>query len=178
MIDFVTFAIDELKDLSGRVSVQRPRIDILKDGEKVETMTRDSWDQIMLHGEFVSGAVLSVHQRGGAPFKGESGLLWRIYCEKGEIQVTAGGSFLQVGYPDMKIQVHDHEKDTAEEVSFEGQGVDVPKDLPLPAQNVARMYEVYAAGGKVPSFDDALFRHRTLASIEESSSKKAVVSYM
>lgn len=57
-------------------------------------------DTIFLHGVLNGGVPLSMSMRGGEPFKGEPGLDWRIYGDEGEIRVTAGGVFLQIGYPE------------------------------------------------------------------------------
>lgn len=57
-IDMVCFTLGELKDLNTRLSIQRPQIDITRDGEKIETVTKDTADQIMMHGELKSGGKL------------------------------------------------------------------------------------------------------------------------
>lgn len=55
LVDMVCFALGELKELNARLSIQRPHIDITKDGEKIETVTKDTADQILMHGELESG---------------------------------------------------------------------------------------------------------------------------
>jgi len=62
-------------------------------------------DTIFLQGMLSSGIPLSYSLRGGPKFKDVPGLDWRIYGETGEIRLTATGPFLQIGYPDMKIEV-------------------------------------------------------------------------
>ena len=119
--------------------------------------------------------VLSIHLRGGSPFKEEPGLILRIYGEAGEIQVTASGAFLQVGYPDMKIKLHSHATDEVEEVKWETSSTD--ESLPTPARNVARMYEAYANGESIPNFEAALKRHRLLEAVYKSSEASTSTSY-
>lgn len=54
-VDYAMFTLGELKDLAGRVSVQRPQVDFMKDGKKVETADRKTPDQIMLQGQLQLG---------------------------------------------------------------------------------------------------------------------------
>jgi predicted dehydrogenase len=99
--------------------------------------------------------------RGGKPFKDTPGLEWRIYGETGEIRVTAGGPLLQIGYPDMKIQVHDFAKEAAEDVKIEADEFDTEK-FGLPARNVGRLYKAFADGSINCTFEDAVERHRLI----------------
>lgn len=116
--------------------------------------------------------------RGGSPFKGEPGLTWRIYGDKGEILVTASGPFLQVGYPDMVIKLHDHGSDAVEDINWVGTGGNVGQELPMPARNVAQMYDAYAEGKSFPAFDVALTRHKLLDAVYKSSDSHASTSYI
>lgn len=114
-------------------------------------------DTIFLNGTLTSGIPLSFALRGGKPFKGTPGLDWRIYGEKGEIRITAGGPFLQVGYPDMKIQVFNFEEDKVEDVEVEKDEFDGAFGLPV--GNVARIYRGLVKGENNCSFEDAVERH-------------------
>ncbi|KAK8092530.1 hypothetical protein PG999_014729 [Apiospora kogelbergensis] len=102
------------------------------------------------------------------PFKGTPALDWRILGSKGELRVTASGVFLQIGYPDQKIEFFDASADQVTEVSVQTDKWD--ETLPQPAGNVARVYELIAgdAEGKksLCSFEDAIERHRFLESLE------------
>ncbi|CZR54084.1 related to dehydrogenases and related proteins [Phialocephala subalpina] len=133
------------------------------EGTAIETKNKTSDDTIFLNGTLTSGIPISMTLRGGKPFKDIPGLDWRIYGSTGEIRITASGPFLQIGYPDMKIQVHDFEKDTVEEVEVEkdkfdsedgGKGI-----FGLPARNVGRLYKSLAEGKVNCSFEDAVERH-------------------
>jgi predicted dehydrogenase len=147
------------------VANRRPVIKLLnKDGSvAVQNYHKTAEDTIMLHGQMSNDAPLSLTLRGGKPFKGTPGMDWRIYCEKGEIRATASGPFLQIGYPDMEVSVHDLEKDEVEIVKIER---DEFEDLPMPARNVAKVYEAIARGdegdGLLCDFQDAVERHRFL----------------
>jgi predicted dehydrogenase len=117
-------------------------------------------DTIFLHGTLSSDIPLSFSLRGGKPFKGTPGLDWRIYGEKGEIRITASGPFLQVGYPDMKIQVYDFEEDRVEDVVVEKDEFD--KNFAGPVGNVARVYRALVRGENNCSFEDAVERHELI----------------
>ncbi|KUJ11056.1 oxidoreductase [Mollisia scopiformis] len=136
----------------------------LVDGEKVvdEKFSKDSDDTIFLAGTLSSGIPLSMTLRGGTPFKGTPGLDWRIYGETGEIRITSSGPFLNIGYPDMKIQIHDFEKDTVEDIPLEQDEFDEGGKYGLPARNVARVYKALGEGKNNCSFEDAVERHALL----------------
>lgn len=121
-------------------------------------MTAD--DTVFLNGTLSSGIPLSFSLRGGKPFKGTPGLDWRIYGETGEIRVTASGPFLQVGYPDMKIQVYDFEKDVVEDIDVEKDEFD--EKFASPARNVGRLYKDFAQGDNNCTFEDAVERHELI----------------
>jgi len=116
-------------------------------------------DTAFLHGVLSSGVPLSFSLRGGKPFPSTPGLDWRIYGEKGEIRVTAAGPFLQIGYEDMKVQVHDFESDKVEEVQVDGGEFD---KFAHPARNVGRVYKELSEGSINCSFEDAVERHELI----------------
>lgn len=114
-------------------------------------------DTIFVQGTLSTGIPVSLTLRGGAPFKDTPGLIWSIYGTKGEIRVTASGPFLQIGYPDLKIEVHDLDTDTVEVVSPEDK--EDLAELPLPGRNVGRVYKALEKGVSNCSFEDAVERH-------------------
>lgn len=181
VIDYVVYTLGELSDFNSILSNQLPEVELIKkDSTSGGMVKKDTHDQIMLQGYFKSGAVLSIHQRGGEAFKGEPGLIWRIYGEKGELQITAAGSFLQIGYPDMRILLHDHASGEVEQVDWQTKQGAEWKDLPMPAQNVARLYEAYAEGktDAYPEWDVALTRHKMLDELYRSSDEGRQGHYM
>jgi len=120
---------------------------------------KTSDDTIFFHGYLTSGVPFSFTLRGGAPFKGTPGLDWRIYGEKGEIRVTAGGPFIQAGLPDVKVQLHDFESDTVNDVKIEEDEFDEEGKYSMYARNVGRLYKGLAEGKVICSFEDAVERH-------------------
>jgi predicted dehydrogenase len=127
---------------------------------------RTAPDQVLLHGTFGSGAVLSYHLRGGPAFaKSDSaGLLWRIYGDKGEIQITGPNSYLQIADGNVKMELFNHENEKVEEISVETDEFS-KEEVSLYGKNIARLYEAFADGKKgeeegVLDWQDALERHQ------------------
>lgn len=169
-------ALGELGSFGAILEVKRPEVELLDkpDGTVVETMQRTSHDQILIQGHLDSGALLSHHLRGGKAFPGSPGLMWRIYGETGEIQVTASGPNLQLGYEDARIQLHRHASGEVETVEL---AKDEWSELPLVAQNVARMYEAFAdeRAADYPDWREAVVRHRLveeLYGVERASQER------
>lgn len=135
------------------------------DGKVVkENVPKTSDDILFLAGTLSSGIPLSMTLRGGKAFKDAPPLDWRIYGETGEIRITSGTPFLNVGSPDMKIQVFDFEKDAVEDIEIEKDEFDTEK-FGIPAKNVGRLYKAFAEGKINCSFEDAVERHAFLGAI-------------
>jgi len=122
----------------------------------------------LVHGIANNDAPVSVNLRGGKAFKDTPGQDWRIYGEKGEIRLTASGPLLQIGYPDIKIAVHDFASNEVEEVEI---GKDPYDGFALPVRNVARVYEAIAQGDSslLCSFGDAVERHRLIDTLYKAN---------
>jgi predicted dehydrogenase len=108
-----------------------------------------------------SGAVLSYHLRGGKAFPSGPNLVWRIYGEKGEIEITAPSAGLNVGSDETKILLHDQVTGELETVKVEKDEWD---ELPNQARNIARLYEAFRKGETdgVVSFAEAVKRHELI----------------
>jgi predicted dehydrogenase len=156
------------KSPRGLLENRRTNINLVDAEGKVvrENVPKTADDTIFVTGTLSNGIPVSLSLRGGKPFKGTPGLDWRIYGETGEIRVTGSGPFLQIGYPDMKIELHDFEKDTVEEVEIPIDELDV--EAPGAAfggyasRNVGRLYRGLAKGEVNCSFKDAVDRHEFL----------------
>lgn len=170
MLDYVLYAMDgKLTSLSAILSTRRKKVQLRHPDGSLEDDKRDTPDQVIIQGYLQGGAVLSMHQRGGSPFKGTPGLVWRIYGEKGEIEVTASGCFLQIGYPRMSLKIHDHQADTVRDIDWAVN--DDAENLPLLVKNVARLYEAFADGrqDEYVGWEEAISRKRLLEKFMESS---------
>jgi predicted dehydrogenase len=173
-IETVISTLGELKSFSSILDIKVPTAELTDkptsdpSRKVVRTVKRETHDQVLLQGHFESGALLSYHLHGGKPIGPGEGLNWRILGEKGEVSVTASGTWLQCGYPDSKIRLFDNRSEKIEEIL-------IPQDewdnLPLPAQNVARLYEAFADGrtDEFPDWSHAIQRHKM---IDEMYSKE------
>ena len=107
------------------------------DGKVIQkNVPRTADDTIFVHGTLSTGVPVSLTLRGGKPFIGTPGLDWRIQGKTCEIRVTAAGPFLQIGYSDMKIELHTFRKYTMDEVN-------IPKDE-LDVEDVGSAFNAHA----------------------------------
>ncbi|KAF2160888.1 hypothetical protein M409DRAFT_70181 [Zasmidium cellare ATCC 36951] len=173
MIDFVLYALgQDVKSLNATVSTQRPTSQLkLADGS-LEEVKRETPDHVLLQGKLANGALIDAALRGGPAFKDTPGFVWNIYGEKGEIEVSAPGVVLNVGFgPAVSVKLHDHQKDTVEVVDWKVD--DENEKLPIPSQNVGRLYEAFAEGKKqeYADWEEAVERHRLLEKMVENTTK-------
>lgn len=93
---------------------------------------------------------------------------WRIFGSKGEIRITSYNTWsLNAGTDDLRLEICKADEGVFEEVDL---GADEFEHLPMPARNIARLYEAYAAGvddgGRkrewYPDFEYALKRHELI----------------
>lgn len=143
----------------------------------------------MLQGTLTSGAVASVHMRGGMPFKDSPALLWRIYSDLGEIRLTAPMPFLWIADKDVTIELHDWQTDKVERIdvkpaegdrAFDELEKEKPAYSKYEAQNVARLYEAFSKGQKekYADFEGALIRHKMIDEMDRSSEQSRVGKYI
>lgn len=155
--------LGDFKDLDSLLSIGYPLVDIIDrtDGKVVEKDVPNTVpDQIMIQGTAKpSNASLSLQWRGGSQFPGTPRADWRIVGTKGELRITSASWALSVGHPETKVELFDKASEKVEDV-------EVPKDewdeLPIPAQNIARLYEAHRKGEWVPDFEWAVKRHEVL----------------
>lgn len=153
------------------MSTQRPRVPLVdrETNEVIDTIDRTSFDTVALQGKLHSSKavkpVLSYHLRGGKPFPSDQkAMVWNIYGTKGEIQITASTVFLNVGAADVALWLYENGKEKAEKVELTED--DFLLKLPLPGQNIGKLYELYAEGKGYPTFEDAVLRHRMIDEME------------
>lgn len=136
---------------------------VTPDGKVLEeNHPKDSDDTIFLNGTLSTGIPISLTFRGGDPFPGTPGLDWRIYGSKGEIRVTATGTLLSIGYPDVLVELIENDKTEKEVIEVETDEFDEGEEFGIWARNVARVYKGFSKGEVVCSFEDAVERHAFL----------------
>ncbi|CAM1508617.1 Fc.00g054650.m01.CDS01 [Cosmosporella sp. VM-42] len=183
LFDQVQHVLGELVDIRPHLQLQRPHVKIRDPAtnEVTETVKSDVPDLILATASLAGSentqdsASVLLRFRRGQPFKGEPALVWTINGEKGEIRlVNQGGTTLHAGgySQPVTIDVHDFETDEVKSVPWEWQ--DWQNELPDVARSVGAVYERFAEGDdkNVPSFEDALVRHKQLNEILASWSEK------
>ena len=165
-LDGVCFCLGEVVEVSATTAVRRPRVTRTDTGEAV-TMTAE--DQIAMTGRRAGGAVISLHYRGG---RAGRGLLWEICGTEGTLVISGPTGHLQYG----KVAIH-----SSRAGERELRACPVPEryeDLDVeaggPSHAVAHAYaavlrDLQTGSRAAPSFEDALVRHRLLASIEQAA---------
>ena len=120
--------------------------------------------------------MVNIHIRGARPFPGTPGLQWRIVGDKGEILVTGARPNIQLGVEDASIQLHDAATGNVRSVPIP---TDEQSELPVSAQNIARLYEAFAADSpEYGTFHGALIKHRLINELFQSAKEGRVVSYL
>jgi len=136
----------ELETFDTIMGIERPKVDLIdleNKGRVVDTITKDTPDNISLQGRFKDGTLLNYGLRSAAPFPGDAGMRWLINGEKGEVLITCPAAMFDINHEGVKIQLHEFSNDKAEDIELPA---DELAGLKHPAQNVGRLYEAYAKG--------------------------------
>lgn len=131
--------------------------------------------QVMFQAYLVEGGILSYHMHGGRSLPSGDGLRWRIGGEKGELTITAPDATLQsTPSADVKIRLYESATGRTEDIPLP---TDQWDELPIPAQNVARLYEAFADDRtkEYPDWEHAVLRHKIAESIGTTSGHTVVL---
>jgi predicted dehydrogenase len=180
LADALCYCVGEFSALKASFATVRPKVKVTETSETISTSTPD---QIAVNGVLESGAVASVHLRGGRS-RGTN-LLWEINGTEGDLLV-AGQS------------AHISNDETGEPTLYGGRGEDrelallpipdpyrwaplgTPRGLPF---NIAQLYRQLAgdirnATSLSPTFDTAALRHRMLDAIARAAETGGHQSYL
>jgi predicted dehydrogenase len=170
-IDALCYCLGEFKELSSVVANQRQRVKIVETGE---TIPMTSPDQVLLSGVLQSGAVASVHLKGGTA--NGTGFLFEIHGTEGALAIVPAdprqATYIQVSEFTVRgAQAGKPLADLSIPESYRWVPPAVPAGLPF---NVAQLYMRMAEGireGKSvsPDFDVAVKRHQLLDVIQKAS---------
>jgi predicted dehydrogenase len=165
-LDALCHCLGEFRWLSAIAAIRQPSVTRTDTGE---TLAKTAEDQIVVAGELGSGAIASVHYRGGSS-RGVK-LLWEINGTEGDLQVTAEGGHAQIF--DLSLAGARGEDRGLRPMAVPAAHRWVPETLAGPAVNVGQMYACFATdlrdGTRLcPDFDHAVRRHRMVAAIEDA----------
>ncbi|KAJ5454927.1 hypothetical protein N7530_012696 [Penicillium desertorum] len=162
-IESVTSVLGQFEKFISECSIRRPTIDIVdsslgKNDKVIVKGARNTVpDQILIHGTVKpSNAVVTLNLHGGKGCPGVPRVNWRIEGEKGWLRLTSPVFFINIGSPELKLEIFNAEDCKVQEVAL---GPDEWDELPLPARNIARLYEAYRKDEWYPDFEWALKRH-------------------
>jgi predicted dehydrogenase len=169
-IDALCFCLREFKEVSSVVATQRQRVRIVETGETIQ-MT--SPDQVLLSGVLQSGAVASVHIKGGTA--NGTGFLFEIHGSEGDLVIAPTdprqGTSVQISEFTVRGA---HRGKTLGELPIPESYRWVPPAVPAgPPFNVAQLFVRMAEGireGKSvsPDFEVAVNRHHLLDAIQKA----------
>lgn len=138
-------------------------------------MQKDTDDEIIVQGRFVTGAAMSIHLRGAQPFPSPPGLPWRIVGEKWEILVSAATPNIQLGVENVSARLYDPATGFVEDIKLAD---DDKNALPVAGQNITRLYVAFAEeSSEYSTFQHALVKHRLIDELFRSSKNGRRVSY-
>jgi predicted dehydrogenase len=170
-IDALCFCLGEFKEVSSVVATQRKQIKLVETGEMIP-MT--SPDQVLVSGILESGAVASVHVKGGTA--NGTGFLFEIHGTEGDIVIAPQkpGTGTNVQISELTLRGAQGGKPLADLTISESYRW-VPPAVPAgPPLNMAQLFKRMADGirdGKPasPGFDLAVTRHHMLDAIQKAS---------
>ncbi|MDB5483636.1 MAG: Oxidoreductase protein, partial [Caulobacteraceae bacterium] len=170
-IDALCYCLGEFKELSSVVANQRQQIRIVETGETIQ-MTAP--DQVLISGVLQSGAVTSIHLKGGVA--NGTGFLFEIHGADGTLAIVPADprqeTYIQVSEFTVRgAQAGEPLADLSIPERYRWVPPAVPAGLPF---NVAQLYMRMAEGigeGKSvsPDFDVAVKRHQLLDAIQKAS---------
>lgn len=163
-IDALSYVLGEFREVSATRALRRSSILLAETSEPVPMTTED---QVAASGVLESGAVASLHFRGGST-RGGTELLWEINGTEGDIQVTAPAGLVQM--LDLMLKGARADRRTMELLSVPQKYHHIEKKSAV-VLNVAEAYwwlaqDISKGGHGCATFEDAVLRHRMIAAVE------------
>ena len=164
-VDALCWCLGEFNEVTGTHALRRTYAKMADTGLEYPNATDD---QLVVSGILESGAVASIHYRGGTS-RGTN-FLWEINGTEGDIQIT-GNSHLQFG--NIKIRGANGTDTSLSDLPVPSTYVGVAGDPTSLSFNLAQVYstllkDIQQNTHTLPSFDDGLIRHKMLYSIEKA----------
>jgi predicted dehydrogenase len=170
-IDALCYCLGEFKALSSVVANQRQHIRIVETGE---TIRMTAPDQVLISGVLQSGAVASIHLKGGVA--NGTGFLFEIHGVEGTLAIVPADpcqeTYIQVSEFTVRgARAGEQLVDLSMPERYRWVPSAVPAGLPF---NVAQLYRRMAEGIREgtsvsPDFDLAVKRHQLLDVIQKAS---------
>jgi len=168
--DALCFVVGEFKNLQATLANNQPRMPIVDpaSGKVLRTVDNNTYGHVSISGTLLSGAVATVVYQGGQSSTGK-GFFWEIRGTKGSLQLEGPNGLIEMFHTTLKFAETGGQPQEIE--------TEVAGDW---AYNVGRAWEAFAGEGSntVPSFEDALVRHRMIDAIYRSHAKGTREAYL
>ena len=165
-VDALCWCLGEFRELWATLEMRRKTFTVIETGEQ-HPMNID--DQIVVGGVLESGAVASVHYRGG--LSRGTNLLWEINGTEGDLQVTSIAGHAQMF--ELTLLGGKGEDQAMSVLEIPARYRTVPPEIDSFAVNVGEAYARFAEGPEatdpVPDFDTAVVRHRLIDAVERAA---------
>jgi len=175
-VDALCYCLGEFAELSAIVANRRTAATVIETGESI---AKTAEDQLVVAGTLESGAVASIHYRGGTS-RGVN-LLWEINGTEGDLQIVDRAGH---GHdPDLQLWGARRDDNALQALKIPAQYFQASASAaPGFAYNVAQQYMSLARDWRdwthgCPTFHDAVVRHRLLDAIERASASGHRESY-
>lgn len=174
-IDAMCWVLGEFSELTAIMANQYPRVSIENTGQEI---AKSSEDNVAVAGTLEGGAVASIHYRGG--LSKATNFRWEINGTKGDLVLTGPTGHLQFGQ--VTLQGATGEDKTLSDMEVPAKYQTTPGDVTHIYYPVAQMYQglrddIKNGTHTVPTFADAVIRHRMLEAIELAAHTGARQSY-
>lgn len=166
--DALCYCLGEFEELGATLATQRVAVTVRETGVVIVPTTPD---QVSVQGTLTSGAIASIHLRGGRS-RGTN-LLWEINGTEGDLLITADVGF--VGITELTLRGGRGDQRAMSPIPPDARHRWVPDDVPGgSALNLAQAYALLARDiGQGTSlsagFDTAVLRHRMLEAVQAAA---------
>jgi predicted dehydrogenase len=168
-IDAILYCLDqELRDVSATTAVQRKTVKVVDTGGEIP-MTSE--DQVAVTGMLDDGGVFSAHFYGGLARDPSTGFAWNVHGTEGDLQMVGFAGLIQMF--DVTIRGTKADNTPMEVLPVPDKYKIIPGAESF-AQNMAQAFQrmandIRTGSTTVPTFDDAVVRHKMIAAIQESA---------
>lgn len=173
-VDAMCFALGEFRDVTAVNAIRIPKVRLIETGELLDKNTPD---QIVVSGHLETGAVATVHYRGGST-RGTN-FVWEINGTKGDLRLEAPIGHAQMA--DLALSGAFGQDKKLAPLDIPATHRWAPDGLTNPALNVAQSYLLLAndlrdGTHNAAGFDHAVVRHRLLQAIEQAVQSGSAVT--
>lgn len=168
--DALCYVLGEFKDLQATLANHQTEVPIVDpaSGKVLRTVPNNTNDYVSVTGTLLSGAVATVVYQGGQAPTGQ-GFHWEIRGTKGTLVIEGPNGLIEMVPTTLKF------------VESGGKAMDIETEIASdPAFNVGKAWDAFAEGssGTLPTFEDALIRHRMIDAIYKSHEKGTRETYV